>query len=63
LYSRASNISPRRELVCAASSGASKRGLNPALASVASRFASRWHVATAGKAPIELTNRLGIAVA
>jgi transaldolase len=38
-------------------------GLNPAVTSVASLFVSRWDVATAGKAPAELTNRLGIAVA
>jgi transaldolase len=37
--------------------------INPAVASVASLFVSRWDVATAGKAPAELTNRLGIAVA
>ena len=38
-------------------------GLNPAVASVASLFVSRWDVAVSGKAPVELTNRLGIAVA
>jgi transaldolase len=38
-------------------------GLNPAVASVASLFVSRWDVATAGKVPAELANRLGIAVA
>ncbi len=38
-------------------------GLNPAVASVASLFVSRWDVAVSGKAPAELTNRLGIAVA
>ncbi len=38
-------------------------GLNPAVASVASLFVSRWDVATAGKVPDELTNRLGIAIA
>jgi transaldolase len=38
-------------------------GLNPAIASVASLFVSRWDVAIAGKAPAELANRLGIAVA
>src|ERR1700722_8399077 len=38
-------------------------GLNPAVGSVASLFISRWDVATAGKAPAELTNRLGIAIA
>jgi transaldolase len=38
-------------------------GLNPAVASVASLFVSRWDVATAGKVPAELTNRLGIAIA
>jgi transaldolase len=37
-------------------------GLNPAVASVASLFISRWDVAVAGKVPGELTNRLGIAV-
>ena len=37
-------------------------GLNPAVASVASLFVSRWDVATAGKVPAELANRLGIAV-
>jgi transaldolase len=40
-----------------------KAGLNPAVASVASLFVSRWDVAVAGKVPGELTNRLGIAVA
>jgi transaldolase len=38
-------------------------GLNPAVASVASLFVSRWDVAVTGKVPGELTNRLGIAVA
>ena len=38
-------------------------GLNPAVASVASLFISRWDVAVAGKVPAELTNRLGIAIA
>jgi transaldolase len=38
-------------------------GLNPAVASVASLFVSRWDVAVAGKVPAELTNRLGIAIA
>ena len=38
-------------------------GLNPAVASVASLFVSRWDVAVAGKIPGELANRLGIAVA
>ena len=38
-------------------------GLNPAVASVASVFISRWDVAVSGKVPSELTNRLGIAVA
>jgi transaldolase len=38
-------------------------GLNPAIASVASIFVSRWDVAVSGKVPGELTNRLGIAVA
>jgi transaldolase len=38
-------------------------GLNPAVASVASLFISRWDVAIAGKVPAELTNRLGIAIA
>src|SRR6516162_9790822 len=38
-------------------------GLNPAVASVASVFISRWDVAISGKAPGELSNRLGIAVA
>src|SRR5436190_5820222 len=37
-------------------------GLNPAVASVASVFISRWDVAVAGKVPGELTNRLGIAI-
>ena len=40
-----------------------KAGLNPAVASVASLFVSRWDVAVSGKVPHELTNRLGIAVA
>lgn len=38
-------------------------GLNPAVASVASLFVSRWDVAISGKVPAELINRLGIAVA
>lgn len=38
-------------------------GLNPAIASVASLFVSRWDVAVNGKVPGELTDRLGIAVA
>jgi transaldolase len=38
-------------------------GLNPAVASVASIFVSRWDVAVGGKVPGELANRLGIAVA
>jgi transaldolase len=38
-------------------------GLNPAVAAVASLFVSRWDVAVIGRAPSELTNRLGIAVA
>ena len=38
-------------------------GLNPAVASVASLFVSRWDVAISGKVPGELTNRLGIAIA
>ena len=38
-------------------------GLNPAVASVASLFVSRWDVAVNGKVPGELSNRLGIAVA
>jgi transaldolase len=37
-------------------------GLNPAVASVASLFVSRWDVAIAGKVPAELVNRLGIAI-
>ena len=40
-----------------------KAGLNPAVASVASLFVSRWDVAVGGKVPTELANRLGIAVA
>ena len=38
-------------------------GLNPAVASVASVFVSRWDVAVSDKVPSQLTNRLGIAVA
>ncbi len=37
-------------------------GLDPAVASVASVFMSRWDVAVAGKVPAELTDRLGLAV-
>jgi transaldolase len=40
-----------------------KAGLNPAVASVASLFVSRWDVAVGGKVPAGLTNRLGIAIA
>jgi transaldolase len=38
-------------------------GLNPAVASVASLFISRWDKAVAGQVPEELRDRLGIAVA
>jgi transaldolase len=38
-------------------------GLNPLVASVASIFVSRWDVAVAGRAPEELRNQLGIAIA
>ena len=38
-------------------------GLNPAVASVASLFVSRWDVAISGKVRGELANRLGIAIA
>jgi transaldolase len=38
-------------------------GLNPAVASVASLFVSRWDAAVIGKIAGELTNRLGIAIA
>jgi transaldolase len=38
-------------------------GLNPAVASVASVFVSRWDVAVNGMVPSELTNKLGIAIA
>jgi transaldolase len=38
-------------------------GLNPAVASVASLFISRWDVAVKDKVPAESINRLGIAVA
>ncbi len=38
-------------------------GLNPDVASVASLFISRWDVAVMGKAPEELRDQLGIAVA
>jgi transaldolase len=37
-------------------------GLNPDVASVASLFLSRWDVATAGKVPASLVNRLGLAI-
>jgi len=37
-------------------------GLNPAVASVASVFISRWDVAVKDKAPAELKNRLGVAI-
>ena len=40
-----------------------KAGLNPAVASVASLFISRWDVAVSGKVPAGLSNRLGIAIA
>ena len=38
-------------------------GLNPDIGSVASIFVSRWDVAVADRAPAELRNQLGIAVA
>jgi transaldolase len=38
-------------------------GLNPQVGSVASVFISRWDGAVAGKVPVELSNRLGIAIA
>lgn len=37
-------------------------GLAPDVASVASLFVSRWDVAVAGKVPVELTDKLGIAI-
>jgi len=37
-------------------------GLDPDIASVASVFISRWDAAVAGKVPLALTNRLGIAI-
>jgi transaldolase len=37
-------------------------GLNPNVASVASIFLSRWDVATVGKVPATLSNKLGLAV-
>ncbi len=37
-------------------------GLNPNVTSVASIFLSRWDVATAGKVPAPLSNKLGLAV-
>ena len=37
-------------------------GLNPAVASVASVFISRWDVAVASKVPASLVNRLGVAI-
>ena len=45
--------------------GAERRvaaGLNPAVASVASLFISRWDVAVKDKAPAALKNRLGVAI-
>jgi transaldolase len=39
-----------------------EKGLNPAVASVASLFISRWDVAVAGKVPADLVNKLGIAI-
>ena len=38
-------------------------GLNPQVGSVASVFISRWDAAIAGKVPVALNNRLGIAIA
>jgi transaldolase len=38
-------------------------GLNPAVASVASVFISRWDGAVSGRVPLELHNQLGIAIA
>lgn len=38
-------------------------GLNPAVASVASVFVSRWDTAVSRKVPTELHNRLGLAIA
>ena len=40
-----------------------EKGLNPAVASVASVFVSRWDVAVSGRVPSELANKLGIAIA
>ena len=39
-----------------------EKGLNPDIRSVASVFVSRWDKAVADKAPVELQNKLGIAV-
>jgi len=38
-------------------------GLEPDVSSVASVFVSRWDTAVAGKVPVELANRLGVAIA
>ena len=38
-------------------------GLNPDIDSVASVFVSRWDAAVAGKVPVPLSNKLGIAIA
>lgn len=38
-------------------------GLNPKIASVASLFVSRWDVAVKNKVPVELHNKLGVAIA
>jgi transaldolase len=40
-----------------------EKGLNPAVASVASVFVSRWDVAVSASLPSELTNKLGITIA
>jgi transaldolase len=39
-----------------------KAGLDPQVASVASLFVSRWDVSVKDKAPVELQNKLGIAI-
>lgn len=62
LFSSAQYIAAAEAYLC----GIERRiaaGLNPDVGSVASLFVSRWDVAIADKAPEELRNQLGIAIA
>jgi len=63
LFSREHYLAVSESLPAPGSSGASPPAGDPQVGSVASLFVSRWDRAIADKAPRELRNRLGIAIA